>query len=88
MLVFQAEVEKNTQHIYGLRIELASRLKKLEKKKGGRKELCCAKKFLQYTFWYPIQWLSNKLDNDEKWKPFSLSAIFLLKITCLVEKQR
>ena len=51
MLVFQAEVEKNTQHIYGLRIELASRLKKLERKKG-RKELCCAKKFYS-TFLVP-----------------------------------
>ena len=49
MLVFQAEVEKNTQHIYGLRIELASRLKKLERKKGEERVVLC-KKVLQYIF--------------------------------------
>ena len=74
MLVFQAEVEKNTQHIYGLRIELASRLKKLERKKGGGKSVLCKKVFTVH-FWYPIQWLSNKLDNDEKWKPFPYTYI-------------
>ena len=45
MLVFQAEVEKNTQHIYGLRIELASRLKKLERKKRGGKSCVVQKSF-------------------------------------------
>ena len=50
MLVFQAEVEKNTQHIYGLRIELVSRLKKLEREKMGEERVVLCKKVLQYNF--------------------------------------